>query len=147
MLPTLTTTSTNPLVPSCRLDHDHDDQPGVPGHAVPDEPGHPVHPEVVEHPVVRPRHHLVCTGRPATSVETSCRKMSKIRNKFRLKLKKEEAIMVKPQLTSVSSVVIDLARINQHRVGVKKLMALKRKITLIKQRNMNQPYLSAPPAC
>ena len=55
--------------------------------------------------------------------------------------------MVKPQLTSVSSVVIDLARINQHRVGVKKLMALKRKITLKEQRNMNQPYLSAPPAC
>ena len=35
---------------------------------------------------------------------------------------------VKPQLTRVGSVVIDLAGVDQDRVGVKKLMALKKKI-------------------
>ena len=54
--------------------------------------------------------------------------------------------MVKPQLTGVSSVVEDLAGVDQHRVGVKKLMALEIRLTL-KQQKMSPPYLSAPPAC
>ena len=45
-------------------------------------------------------------------------------------MKKQYLEMVKPQLTSVSSVVIDLAGVDQHRVGVKKLMALERKLIL-----------------
>ena len=35
---------------------------------------------------------------------------------------------LKPQLTRVGSVVVDLAGVDQHRVGVKKLMALKKNI-------------------
>ena len=61
-------------------------------------------------------------------------------------MKKQYLEMVKPQLTSVSSVVIDLAGVDQHRVGVKELVALEIKLTL-KQQKMNPPYLSAPPAC
>ena len=37
---------------------------GVPGFPLPYQPGHPVHPEVVEHAPVRPGHHLVGAGRP-----------------------------------------------------------------------------------
>ena len=33
---------------------------------------------------------------------------------------------LKPQLTRVGSVVVDLAGVDQHRVGVEKLMALKK---------------------
>lgn len=46
-------------------------------------------------------------------------------------IQKEEARFwkgLKPQLTSVGSVVVDLAGVDQDRVGVKKLMALKKKI-------------------
>ena len=46
----------------------------LPPFPLPDEPGHPVHTKVVEHPVVGPWHHLVGTGWPATSVETKWNK-------------------------------------------------------------------------
>ena len=48
----------------------------------------------------------------------------------------------KPQLTGVRSMVIDLAGVDQHRVGVKKLMTLKRRLTLKKhKRQTNLIYL------
>merc|ERR1712062_249824 len=37
---------------------------GIPGFPLPDQPGHAVHSEVVEHPVVSARNRLVWPGRP-----------------------------------------------------------------------------------